>query len=495
MARVVVIGAGVGGLAAAARLAAAGHDVTVCEQSSRIGGKLGWYERDGYGFDTGPSLLTMPGVFEDLFAATGGPLRAELDLRRLDPIASYRFADGTTLAAHADDDTFAAELDERLGAGAGSDWRRLADRAARVFDAAEGPFLSSPVRAGGLARLAWASPGDIAAVAPGRSLRGLGRSYLRDPRLRMMLDRYATYSGSDPRRAPAALVSVVHAERRFGGWYVPGGLRRLGEAIARRAEDHGARVLLDTPVLRVTRTPGGRVDGVRLADGSQLPADIVVANVDAAALYGQLVDDRRGRRRVQRATRSMSGFVLLLALSGRTPGLGHHTVTFPADYDGEFDAVFAGRLADDPAVYLAVPADPACAPPDSEAWFVLVNAAPHAPAAGRPDGRGLDWDQPGLADGYARHILDVLAARGLDVRSRLRWYKTITPADLARRTGSVGGSIYGGSSNGARAAFLRPPNAARVPGLFLVGGSAHPGGGLPLVVLSAGIVAGLVGAA
>jgi phytoene desaturase len=505
VARVVVIGAGVGGLAAAARLAAAGHDVTVCEQSSHIGGKLGWYERDGFGFDTGPSLLTMPAVFEDLFAATGGPLRAELDLRRLDPIASYRFADGTTLAAHADDDAFTAELDERLGASAGDDWRRLANRAARVFDAAEAPFLSSPVRAAGLARLAWASPGDVAAVAPGRSLRSLGRGYLRDPRLRMVLDRYATYSGSDPRRAPAALVSVVHAERHFGGWYVPGGLRRLGEAIARRAADRGARTLLDTRVLKVTRTPGGRVDGVRLADGLLLPADVVVANVDAASLYGgraggRLVDDRAGQRRVRWATPSMSGFVLLLALSGDTPGLGHHTVTFPADYDSEFDAVFAGRLADDPAVYLAAPADPACAPPGCEAWFVLVNAAPHTPApapaaAGRPGARGLDWDEPGLADGYARHILDVLAARGFDVRSRLRWYETITPADLERRTGSVGGSIYGGSSNGARAAFLRPPNAARVPGLFLVGGSTHPGGGLPLVVLSAGIVAELVGPA
>ncbi|MCM3926548.1 FAD-dependent oxidoreductase, partial [Frankia sp. AiPs1] len=215
---------------------------------------------------------------------------------------------------------------------------------------------------------------------PGRSLRGLGRGYLRDPRLRMVLDRYATYSGSDPRRAPAALVSVVHAERHFGGWYVPGGLRRLGEAIARRAEDRGARILLDTRVLKVTRTPGGRVDGVRLADGLRLPADVVVANVDAASLYGRLVDDRAGRRHVRRATPSMSGFVLLLALSGGTQGLGHHTVTFPADYDGEFDAVFAGRLADDPAVYLAAPADPACAPPGCEAWFVLVNAAPHTAA-------------------------------------------------------------------------------------------------------------------
>ncbi len=502
MARVVVIGAGVGGLAAAARLAAAGHDVTVCEQASRVGGKLGWYERDGFGFDTGPSLLTMPGVFEDLFAATGPPLRDVLELRRLDPIASYRFADGTTLAAHADDDAFAAELDARLGGGAAADWRRVAARAARVFDAADGPFLSRPVRLGGLARLASVRPADLATVAPGRTLRGLGRGLLPDPRLRQLLDRYATYSGSDPRRAPAALVSVVHAERHFGGWYVPGGLRRLGAVIAARARERGARFLLDTRVLTVTRTPGGRVDGVRLVDGRLLPADIVVANVDAAALHGRLVADpadRAGRRRVRRATPSMSGFVLLLALSGRTPGLGHHTVTFPAHYDDEFDAVFAGRLAVDPAVYLSSPADPACSPPGDEAVFVLVNAAPHVPAEGdgRPatSRRGLDWDRPGLADGYARQVLDLLAARGFDFRGRLRWYETITPADLERRTGAVGGSIYGTSSNGMRAAFLRPPNATGVPGLFHVGGSAHPGGGLPLVVRSAQIVAGLVGPA
>lgn len=500
MAQVVVIGAGVGGLAAAARLAAAGHEVTVCEQNPAVGGKLGWYERDGYGFDTGPSLLTMPHVFEDLFAATGGPPgQDELELRRLDPIAAYRFADGTVLAAHADEEAFLAELDARLGAPAGADWRRLAARAARVFDAAERPFLASPVRAAGLGRLAWAAPGDIPAVAPWRSLRGLGQSMVRDPRLRLMLDRYATYSGSDPRRAPAALVSVLHAERRFGGWYVPGGLRRLGAAIDARARRCGARVLTGTRVRAVTCTPGGRVDGVRLADGIRLPADVVVANVDAAALYGGMLPSglgRAGRRQVRRANRSMSGFVLLLALTRRPPGstrpLAHHTVTFPADYDAEFDAVFTGRLPTDPAIYLHTPDDPACAPPDGEAWFVLVNAAPHLPSAGEA---GLDWDRPGLADGYARHVLDLLAARGFDVRDRLRWYETITPADLERRTGAPGGAIYGTASHGARSAFLRPPNATAVRGLFHVGGSAHPGGGLPLVVLSAAIVADLVGPA
>jgi phytoene dehydrogenase-like protein len=186
--------------------------------------------------------------------------------------------------------------------------------------------------------------------------------------------------------------------------------------------------------------------------------------------------------------------VLLLALRGRTPGLAHHTVLFPDDYDAEFDAVFgvdgAPRPVADPTVYVSAPDDPGLRPDDdSESWFVLVNAPRHD-----PDG-GVDWDEPGLADRYARRVLDVMARRGLDVRDRVRWWVARTPADLARDTGSPGGSIYGTSSNGARAAFLRPANASPVPGLFLVGGSAHPGGGLPLVLMSAEIVAGLVGPA
>ena len=194
-------------------------------------------------------------------------------------------------------------------------------------------------------------------------------------------------------------------------------------------------------------------------------------------------------------TPSSSGFVLLLALRGRTPGLAHHTVLFPDDYDAEFDALFGSRTTPrrpvaDPTVYVSAPDDPATRPDDdSESWFVLVNAPRH-----EPDG-GVDWDAPGLADGYADQVLATMARRGLDVRERVRWRVVRTPADLARETGSVGGSIYGTSSNGARAAFLRPANAAELAGLFLVGGSSHPGGGLPLVTLSAEIVARLVGPA
>jgi phytoene dehydrogenase-like protein len=244
---------------------------------------------------------------------------------------------------------------------------------------------------------------------------------------------------------------------------------------------------------------GGRAAGVQLADGERVAADVVVTDADAGHLYDDLLP--RGvaagaRRRLHRATPSLSGFVLLLALRGRTPGLAHHTVLFPDDYDAEFDSAFGRpgrntRPVEDPTVYISAPDDPAMRPDDdSEALFVLVNAPRHG--AGRD---AVDWTAPGLSATYADRVLDVMASRGLDVRDRVRWREVRTPADLEHATRSPGGAIYGTSSNGARAAFLRPANASPVPGLFLVGGSAHPGGGLPLVGLSAAIVAGLVGPA
>jgi phytoene desaturase len=497
---VAVVGAGLGGLAAAARLAALGHQVTVLEQAPSIGGKLGWFSRDGHSFDTGPSLLTWPQVYRDLFAATGAPLQDVVDLVRLDPAVHYRFADGRRLSMPGTPDAVPGALDDALGVGAGREWTDLMERAAAMWRISEEPFLRTPLQgAATLARLS-RRPSDVLTIAPWRTLRGLGGRCLRRPELRMLLDRYATYSGSDPRRAPAVLATVPFVEQAFGSWYVRGGLHRLGRAVAERAADRGAVVRTGCAVRRVL-VEGGRAAGVELAGGEVVAADVVVSGADAEAVYRDLLppDPRTAgvRAGLRRATPSLSGFVLLLALRGRTAGLAHHTVLFPEDYDAEFDAVFgtghhrgAPCPVPDPTIYVSAPDDPALRPDeDSESWFVLVNAPPH-----RPEG-GVDWNEPGLAERYAARVLDVLARRGLDVRDRISWSVARTPADLARDTGSVGGSIYGTSSNGARAAFLRPANASPVPGLFLVGGSSHPGGGLPLVALSAEIVAGLVGPA
>lgn len=481
-----MIGAGVGGLAAAARLAAAGHAVCVCEQASTVGGKLGVYERDGFRFDTGPSLVTMPGILAALFADTGAPLEEVLELTEVDPIARYRYADGTVLDLHRDPLARAAALETALHPGSSLEWQRFLRRAERIWHAAEEPFLRNPLSL-------WAllpRIGELPAIAPHRSMADLGRRYLTDPRLRMLLDRYATYQGADPRRAPAALVTIPYIEQTFGEWYVTGGLGRIGAALADRVGELGGEIRLGTDVTAV-RTVGERAVGVDLADGSFLPADLVVANADATHLYRDLVTTsraRRAHRRLARLEPSLSGFVLLLGVDGVTPGLAHHNVLFPADYEAEFDAIFGRypRPVPDPTLYVVATRDPATAPAGSQAWFVLANAPRQGP---------VDWSAAGVADRYAAHLLDVLARRGFDVRARARFVEHRSPLELARRTRAVGGAIYGTSSNGAQAAFLRPTNRSPVTGLFLVGGSAHPGGGLPVVLRSAEIVARQIGRA
>ena len=495
MSRVVVIGAGVGGLAVAARLAAAGHAVTVCEQAPVVGGKLGLLERDTpagrFVFDTGPSLLTMPEVFADLFAATGEEWPGGLDLRPLDPLIRHRFADGTRLDTSCDPAETSARMDAAFGPGAGAEWDRLTARTERIWEAVRRPFLESPV--GGVRDLARQAVrvGDLRAIAPGRTLRWLGERYLTDPRQRTLFERYATYTGSDPRRAPAALGVVPYVEQRFGGWYLRGGLRTLADELARRVTALGGRIRTGTDVARI-ETAAGRASGVLLADGGRLPADVVVANADAAHVYADLLPRPAAVRRLRRSTPSLSGFVLLLGVRGRTPDLAHHNVLFPASYDAEFDAIFGDPAAPvaDPTIYVSSADDPAVRPDGHEAWFVLVNAPRHGTGPG-----AVDWDSAELSGSYADRLLGLLARRGLPVADRLVFSQVVTPADLARATRAPGGAIYGTSSNGARSAFLRPPNRSPVPGLFLVGGSTHPGGGLPLVALSARIVARMIGPA
>ena len=475
---VVVIGAGVGGLAVAVRLAAAGHRVEVVERNAVTGGKLASVRAAGATFDVGPSLLTLPHLVDEVLALAGTSLAAEVELVRLDPQFHYHWPDGTSLTVP-DGPAAAAAAFEAFQPGAGAAWRRFDERGRQIWDVSERTFLAGPMDGPRQLLGRMRSPRDLTAIDALRTLHGRASSVFDDPRLVQWAGRYATYSGSSPYRAPATLACIPHIEQRYGCWYPMGGLDAVREAMERAAVALGVRIRVGCAVVRIATTAGA-VTGVELADGTSVRAPIVVADVDAEHLYGDLLDDDRALRRARRAPRSTSGLILLVVARGATPGLGHHNIWFSGDDRAEFAAVVAGRMADDPTIYACVSSvtDASQAAPGTENWFLLVNTPP-----------GIRLD----AVAEQRRILDVLARRGVDLRDRVAWSDVITPLQLAARTGAPGGAIYGTSSDGRRAAFLRPGNRGARDGLFLVGGSSHPGGGLPLVLTGARIVAGMVG--
>lgn len=471
--RCVVVGAGVGGLSCAVRLAAAGHAVTVLEEHAVAGGKAGRWESDGFVFDTGPSLLTMPWVFEELFADTGAALADSVELLRVEPVTRYRFADGSSLQMSADLPV-AIDALEAWSPGAGSDWVRFLGTCAAMWRASAA-FLSGPPpwpprrpQAGEPAP----DPRDFLRVRPWQTLSTLACAHARDPRLRMVIERFATYAGADPRRAPAALAVAGYVEHAFGAWHVRGGINRLVAAIEQRLLSLGGELRFQQRADALL-LDGSRVVGVSTAAGP-VAADAVVWAGDALVL-----DRLLGKPTQPEPERSLSGFALMLGLRGRTEGLTHHEITFPADYGAEFDDIFvARRLVRDPTIYSSASCatDASEAPVGAENRFVLVNAP-----AGAHDESELD--------GYQERLIERLG-----VGERIVCVGRRTPGDLQRLTGAARGAIYGAAPHGRLGTLRRPGPAVRgIGGLYRAGGTSHPGGGLPLVALGGRVVADLIG--
>ena len=475
--KVIVIGAGVGGLAAAIRLAAAGHLVEVLERNPNVGGKLATLKEGGYSFELGPTLLTLPHIFDELFKLAGTTLADEVELVRLDPQIRYRWPNGSTLEVPDDPAALPSALDV-FSPGSGVQWTRFAEHAAKLWELSERTFLAGPMGSPLALLSRMRSPLDLGRIDGNRTLAKSAEAHFDDPRLHQLVGRYATYSGSSPFRTPATLACIPHIEQAFGCWYVMGGLGRLGDALERVAIRIGVTIRVGVDVGRIA-FDGRKVTGVELADGGSESADLVVSNVDAAHLYTDLLPHPKQAKKLDRAGRSTSAFVICAAVRGRTEGIAHHNLFFSLHDRQEFRYLEAGQMAIDPTVYACVSSvtDPGQAPRDGENWYMLVNAPPAV---------GLDRKLMTAA------VLNRLAERGFDIRTRIDFTRTLAPADFEARYRAVGGAIYGTSSNGRKAAFARPNNVGPVDGLYLVGGSTHPGGGLPMVAISARIIADLV---
>jgi phytoene desaturase len=478
VADVVVIGGGVGGLCAALRLRSFGHRVDVFERNDVMGGKLAVREREGFSFDIGPSLLTLPNQFDEVLQLAGTSLADQVGLVRLDPQFRYHWPDGSTLDIP-NDPAAAVRAVEAFSPGSGSEWHAFMDRSQRIWTISERTFFAGPMSSPLALFRRMRSPRDFAGIDAMRTLAKAAADAFTDPRLQQWACRYATYSGSSPFHAPATLGCIPAIEQHQGAWYVMGGLGRLRDALVCACESVGIGLHVSTEVTAVTAS-ADRVTGIRTADGETHGASIVIANVDAEHLYRDLLPRPAAVRRVERATPSGSGFVVMAAVRGRTPAVQHHSIWFSPNYAQEYADLDAGRPAAAPTIYACVSSvtDASQAPEGHENWFLLANAPADA----------------GAMDGYDQVMLDRLASCGTDLRDRIVFTEMMSPADIASRYRAAHGSIYGTASNGRRAAFARPANRGPVRGLYLVGGTSHPGGGLPLVAMSARIVADMIGA-
>ncbi|MFH8726059.1 phytoene desaturase family protein [Streptomyces termitum] len=466
MGRIVVIGAGLGAMAAAARLAVAGHAVTVYERSATYGGAVGRFERDGFAFDTGPGLLHLPAVYRDLFVKTGKkPLEECVGLRQVDPAARHVFADGTRVdLPNASRAGTVAALDAALGAGAGARWGDFLTRAREAWDRTRRPLLEEPQPADPRALAGEPYPAPRAGLLrrPTRTLAQVGARELGDDRLVALLGSYAEAYGFPAASAPASAAVLPYMEQTFGSWYVAGGMRALADAVYERCRERRVEFVFGEAVDEVL-TGAGRAVGVRLASGATVEADHVVAGAPVPALLReQVVPWERSDEWPRFPAHGTGRLTVLLALRGaREEGAAHRTVVHGGDH-----APVTVLRPDDPALR-----------PDAEHESVVLSAGVRTLP-------GQDW--PGLADAMVE-----AAGRAVPgLAGRLLWREVRTPEDVREATGAA--EVPGPALADARGEWLPAANRSPVPGLYFAGGWSHPGGGLAHAGMSGALVAGLI---
>jgi phytoene desaturase len=478
----VIVGGGLGGLATALRLSAAGWDVTLCEQGESFGGKMNSWEQRGFRFDTGPSLITMRWVFEELFKVAGSSLSEHLELDGMKPLAEYVYDDGTRFSYTSSLPEWLATL-RQLEPRDVDGFFRFMELGARLFEISKETFL----------RRRLIDPPDLRSIKALRYLPlryGWGNyhrtvaAHFKSPLLRQLYDRYPTYVGSSPCLSPATLAVIPYIEFAFGGWHVRGGLYRIVNALVELAQQAQVNLMLKSRVERIEHA-GRKVKGVRLAGGAFLPAETVVMNGDAS-LAGELLGQQSVKPRP--TERSLSGLVFLLGVKRTLPQLQHHSVYFSADYAREFAELFdERRFPQDPTVYVSAPSrtDRSVVKGEGETLFIMANAPSFSDAG--------EWSSNAIEEARRRVFARLSKGGFPDITADIEVADVWTPRRISDTYLMPGGAIYGTHSHGWKHAFLRPPNKdKRIAGLYYVGGSSHPGGGAPTVLLSAQITSDLI---
>ena len=485
-----MVGAGAGGLAAALELASRGAEVTVVERAATPGGKMRELQIGAAPIDAGPTVFTMRWIFESLFEAAGTSLDSELELVPAEVLARHAWRSGGSLDLFADVARSAEAIGDFAGAADARGYLDFCHRSAAVYRTLQDSFIarSRPTLPQLLSRVGLAQLDALWQLRPMQTLWSALGAHFRDPRLRQLFGRYATYCGSSPFAAPATLMLVAHVEQD-GVWLVRGGMRRVADALQRVGEARGARYRFGCEVAEVL-VEHGRANGVRLADGERLEADAVVFNGDVAALSAGLLGESARHAAPGIAPRDRSLSALTWCTRATTSGfdLDHHNVFFAEDYSQEFESIFRQRrVTRSPTVYVCAQDRGASAPAPpvaggAERLLVLVNA----PADGDRATFDAAW-----TTARERDALALLRSCGLRVGDDSQRIAT-TPADFERLYPASGGALYGAASVGAFSTFRRSGSTTRVPGLFLAGGSVHPGPGVPMAAMSGRLAAAAV---
>lgn len=481
----IVIGAGIAGLATAARLASAGYTVQVFEAAPDAGGKLKVVGNESYRFDAGPSLFTLAHLVDDLIKDCGRNPRDYFDYYKKETACHYFWQDGTSLKAYADNRAFAEEVENHLGVDRQL-VRKYLEKSAFIYRYTEGVFLRKSLHRikSYLNRKTLASIIRMPQLNLGGTLHRLNQRKLKHPKLVQLFDRFATYNGSDPYQTPGVMSSIPHLEHNVGTFYPRGGMYSITKALYQLGVDLGVVFHFEAPIDEIV-VENHQAQAVKTM-GQIHQADLIVSNMDVVPTYRRLLPNEPAPEKTLSQERSSSALIFYWGVKAEFPQLDLHNIFFSDDYEKEFRAIFReNTIGDDPTIYLNISSKEGegDAPKGCENWFILVNA---------PGNTGQDWD--GLIAKTRKMVIDKLSRMlKRDIEPLIEFEDYLDPRRIEAQTSSFQGSLYGAGSNNTLSAFLRHPNfSRRIKGLYFCGGSVHPGGGIPLCLMSAEITANLI---
>ncbi|MFN8346155.1 MAG: 1-hydroxycarotenoid 3,4-desaturase CrtD [Spirosomataceae bacterium] len=488
-----VIGAGIAGIASGIRLANKGYEVHIFEANSYPGGKLSSFELKGYRFDAGPSLFTLPHLVDELFQLSGKNPKDYFEYLHLDEVCRYFWDDGVRLTAHANQQNFAKEIEKKLGEPAEHVLTHLRDSALK-YDVTEKLFLHRSLHkiSTYFNRDAFKGYANMHRLEAFTTMNRTNERRFKNPRVVQLFNRYATYNGSDPYQTPATMNIIPHLEYNIGAFFPKKGMVDITESLVKLAEELGVKFYFNTKVEKI-ETSGNQAKAVHfskrilsLSHSPIYPFDIVVSNMDVVNTFRKLLPAARQPERILRQPKSSSALIFYWGIKKSFSELGLHNIFFSNDYRAEFEHLFQKKtIYSDPTIYLNITSKYKAddAPGGGENWFILVNA---------PNNEGQDWDV--LIEQTRRAVFKKLSHNlGVAVEELVECEEILDPRSIESKTASSQGALYGNSSNNRFAAFLRHANFSReFENLYFVGGSVHPGGGIPLAILSAKIAADLI---